>query len=145
MYRSDPGKERPSQRGGIVSIERANSSRGFTLVEMVVAMVLFIVVIGSIYSIYVRGEKSQQLGIELAEATQNARSGVDLVSRELRSAGYGVNPGTQPAIVTGSQYPVTFALDLNGNRQINLGGRSTYSVDRNSTHAAGPNSLNPHE
>src|SRR5678815_556238 len=104
MYRSDPGRETPSERGGIVSIQTKQMSRGFTLVEMMVALVLFTVVIGSIYSIYVRGEKSQQLGIELAEATQNARSGVDLVSRELRSAGYGVNPSTQPAIVVGSQY-----------------------------------------
>ncbi|HZE18689.1 MAG TPA: prepilin-type N-terminal cleavage/methylation domain-containing protein, partial [Candidatus Angelobacter sp.] len=128
-----------------MSIERANSSRGFTLVEMVVAMVLFIVVIGSIYSIYVRGEKSQQLGIELAEATQNARSGVDLVSRELRSAGYGVNPGTQPAIVTGSQYRVTFALDLNGNRQIDMGEVITYFLDSNTSDPAVSNSPNPYD
>src|SRR5436853_6086859 len=104
MSRGDPGRETPSKRGGTVSIETRQSNGGFTLVEMMVALVLFTVVIGSIYSIYVRGEKSQQLGIELAEATQNARSGVDLVSRELRSAGYGVNPAVQPAIVVGSQY-----------------------------------------
>src|SRR5439155_26125554 len=74
-----------------VNTEREIRSSGFTLVEMMVALVLFTVVIGSIYSIYVRGEKSQQVGIELAEATQNARSVVDLIARELRSAGYGVD------------------------------------------------------
>ena len=128
-----------------MSIETRQSNRGFTLVEMMVALVLFTVVIGSIYSIYVRGEKSQQLGIQLAEATQNARSGVDLVARELRSAGYGVDPAVQPAIVVGSQYRVTFALDLNGNRQIDMGAVITYFLDANTSDPAVSVSPNPYD
>src|SRR5262247_82622 len=95
--RSENGREPGLNEVKTVKRNRTLSAPGFTLVEMVVALVLFTLVVGSIYSIYVRGEKSQQLGIELAEATQNARSGVDLIARELRSAGYGVNPATQPA------------------------------------------------
>src|SRR5437867_16828 len=128
-----------------VNIEREEKSSGFTLVEIMVALVLFTLVIGSIYSIYVRGEKSQQVGIELAEATQNARSGVDLVARELRSAGYGVDPALQPSIVTGSQYRVTFALDLNGNRKIDMGEVITYFLDSNANDPIVASSPNPYD
>ena len=114
-----------------VNANREPREAGFTLVEITVAVLLFALVIGSIYSIYIRGERSQQVGIELAEANQNARSGVDLVARELRSAGYGVNPTSQPAIVTASQYRVTFALDFNGNRAIDQGEVVTYFLDPN--------------
>ncbi|MGE5176276.1 MAG: PilW family protein, partial [Hyphomicrobiales bacterium] len=106
-----------------------NRSAGFTLVEVVIATLLFAMVIGSIYQIYIRGERSQQIGLELAEANQNARSGVDLIARELRSAGYGINPSIQPSIIVGSQYRVTFALDINGNRQIDQGEVITYFLD----------------
>src|SRR6185503_3789460 len=146
MYRGNTGMEPPLKRGGVVnSFERVQRQAGFTLVEMMVALVLFTVVIGSIYSIYVRGEKSQQVGIELAEATQNARSGVDLIARELRSAGYGVNPAVQPAIVVGSQYRVTFALDLNGNRTIDMGEVITYFLDSNTSDPIVASSSNPYD
>src|SRR6185503_2762042 len=146
MYRGNTGMEPPLKRGGVVnSFERVQRQAGFTLVEMMVALVLFALVIASVYEIYVRGEKSQQIGIELAEASQNARSGVDLIARELRSAGYGVNPATQPAIVVGSQYRVTFALDTNGNRQIDMGEVVTYFLDPNTSDPLIANSSNPYD
>lgn len=114
-----------------MNVKRMSGASGFTLVEVTIAVLLFALVIGSIYEIYVRGERSQQVGIELAEASQNARSGVDLMARELRSAGYGIDPSSQPSIVTGSQYRVTFALDLNGNRHIDMGEVVTYFLDPN--------------
>jgi Tfp pilus assembly protein PilW len=124
---------------------RTHRSAGFTLVEITIAVLLFALVIGSIYEIYVRGEKSQQIGIELAEANQNARSGVDLIARELRSAGYGIDPSIQPSIVTGSQYRVTFALDVNGNRQIDMGEVVTYFLDPSASDPLVASSPNPYD
>ena len=69
-----------------MSHKRDQADAGFTLVEITIAVLLFALVMGSIYQVYVRGERSQQVGLELAEANQNARSGVDLIARELRSA-----------------------------------------------------------
>lgn len=127
------------------NLSRTQRSAGFTLVEITIAVLLFALVIGSIYEIYVRGERSQQLGLELAEANQNARSGVDLIARELRSAGYGINPAAQPSIVIGSQYRVTFALDVNGNRQIDQGEVITYFLDPSSTDPLVASSPNPYD
>src|SRR5215471_9947073 len=145
MCPDNPGREGRSNEVSPVNIKRAPGASGFTLVEVTIAVLLFALVIGSIYEIYVRGEKSQQLGLELAEATQNARSGVDLIARELRSAGYGVNPATQPAIITASQYRVTFALDLNGNRQIDMGEVITYFLDSNTNDPIVAASPNPYD
>ena len=124
---------------------RAKASPGFTLVEITIAVLLFALVIGSIYQIYIRGERSQQVGLELAEANQNARSGVDLIARELRSAGYGINPAVQPSIVTASQYRVTFALDINGNGQIDMGEVITYFLDPNANDPLVASSPNPYD
>jgi len=128
-----------------VSPNRHRFSAGFTLIEMTIAVLLFALVVGSIYEIWVRGEKSQQVGIELAEASQNARAGSDLIARELRSAGYGVNPAVQPSVVVGSQYRVTFALDLNGNRAIDMGEVITYFLDPSTSNALANTSANPYD
>lgn len=128
-----------------MNTKRAQADAGFTLIEITIAVLLFALVIGSIYQVYVRGERSQQVGLELAEANQNARSGVDLIARELRSAGYGINPAVQPSIVVGSQYRVTFALDVNGNRQIDVGEVITYFVDPSSSDPLVASSPNPYD
>lgn len=128
-----------------MNYKRAEADAGFTLIEITIAVLLFALVIGSIYQVYVRGEKSQQVGLELAEANQNARSGVDLIARELRSAGYGINPSVQPSIVVGSQYRVTFALDVNGNRQIDVGEVITYFLDPSASDPLVASSPNPYD
>jgi hypothetical protein len=109
--------------------ESRQDRAGSTLVVATIAVLLSGLCVGSLYEIYVRGQKSVELGIELAEANQNARTGVGLVARELRSAGYGVEPAIQPSILVGSQYRVTFTLDRNGNHRIDRGEVITYFLD----------------
>ena len=106
-------------------------TRSFAYLEILGALLLCAVVSGSIYSIFVRQERSRQVGIELAEATQNARSGIDLLSRELRQAGSGVDSTSAPVIRTASQFRVTFTLDRNGDREIEPGEAVTYFLDAN--------------
>jgi prepilin-type N-terminal cleavage/methylation domain-containing protein len=129
MCRNEPGRESHVNEVTSVNPKRTRFDAGFTLIEITIAVLLFALVVGSIYEVYIRGEKSQQIGLELAEANQNARSGVDLISREIRSAGYGVDPSVQPSIVVGSQYRITFALDMNGNQRIDMGEVVTYFLD----------------
>jgi hypothetical protein len=112
--------------------------RSFAYLEILGALLACAVVSGSIYSIFVRQERSRQVGIELAEATQNARSGIDLLSRELRAAGYGADSSGTGAdssgassIRTASQFRVTFTLDRNGDHEIEPGETVTYFLDPN--------------
>ena len=101
----------------------------FAYLEILGALLVCGVVSGSIYSMFVRTERSRQAGIELAEATQNARSGIDLLSRELRAAGYGVESARALPILAASQFRVTFTLDRNGDHEIESGEIVTYFLD----------------
>jgi len=105
--------------------------RSFAYLEILGALLACAVVSGSIYSIFVRQERSRQVGIELAEATQNARSGIDLLSRELRAAGYGADSPGASSVRTASQFRVTFTLDRNGDHEIEPGETVTYFLDPN--------------
>jgi len=96
--------------------------------EILGALLCCATVSGSIYSIFVRQERARQVGIELAEATQNARAGIDLLSDELQDAADSTGIG---AIRTASQFRVTFALDRDLDRVIEPGETVTYFLDAN--------------
>lgn len=99
------------------------------LVAIAIAVILFCLLLGATYQIYVRDRTVEQSGVELAEATQNARSGLDLIAGQLRSAGSGFDPAILPSILVGSQYRITFAVDANRNRRLDLGEVITYFLD----------------
>lgn len=65
-----------------------DSQKGYTLVELMVALVLSVVLIGAIFGIYRRmsgGFRSQELVIEMQE---NLRSAITIMSQEMRMACY---------------------------------------------------------
>ncbi len=101
------------------------------VVAITVAILLFCFVLGTSYENYLRDQVAEQNGIELAEASQNARNGLDLLAGELRAASTGQDPAARPPILVASQYRITFALDLNENHQIDLGEVVTYFLDPN--------------
>ena len=55
------------------------------------------------------------------------------------------DPATQPAIVVGSQYRITFALDTNGNRKIDVGEVVTYFLDPSTSDPLVNSSPNPYD
>lgn len=68
--------------------------RGFSLVELMIAMLVGMVVLGSLYNLFT--VQSKQLGNQemAAEMQQNARMAMDMMSREIRMTGY--NPSATP-------------------------------------------------
>lgn len=99
------------------------------VVAITIAFLLFCFVLGSSYENYVREQSAAQNGIELAEANQNAVSGLNLVARELRAAGVGFDPSIRSSILVGSQYRITFAVDFNRNQRVDYGEIVTYFLD----------------
>ncbi len=80
--------------------------KGFTLVELLVAMVLSTVAAAGIYQIYVAFSSSYDLQDQMNEMNQNVRIAIDKMVGEIRMAGY--NPtktgavGTDFGIITDS-------------------------------------------
>ncbi|MGH7680840.1 MAG: hypothetical protein ACRENN_02515 [Candidatus Eiseniibacteriota bacterium] len=101
------------------------------VVAVTVAVLLFVFVLGTSYENYVRDQAAEQNGIELAEASQNARSGLDLIAGEIQTADAAGIPAKGPRILVASQFRITFACDLNGNGRLDLGEVITYFLDPN--------------
>lgn len=69
-------------------------SGGFTLVEVVLALALSAVTVGAIYTLYLEQLREQTIRENMLDMQQQARVAMDLVSRELKMAGFdpqGVN------------------------------------------------------
>lgn len=90
---------------------RDNDRRGFTLLEMILAMVLISLTLGLTVPLF--RTQVQSLGNVAGrdDAQQNARYGVAMIDRELRVAGVGV-VDAQPLLVQAAPYAITFNADL---------------------------------
>ncbi|MBI5187777.1 MAG: prepilin-type N-terminal cleavage/methylation domain-containing protein [Nitrospirae bacterium] len=72
------------------------NQKGFTLLELLIAMAIGAIVMLAAYNVFISQQKSHKLQSELVDAEQNARAALDLLTREMRLAGAGV----QRAILT---------------------------------------------
>ncbi len=114
--------------------------RGFTLSEMMVTIVIWIVVLFALYSLFDMSVRISGVGNNKVEAMEGARLGLEKMEREIRQAyAYNRNNGQQhlfwnPGAPTTPAFPtatsVTFGNDLNGNRQIDAATEQiTYAVN----------------
>jgi type IV pilus assembly protein PilW len=90
--------------------------KGFTLVELLVAMVLAGVVMAGIYSAYYSQQKSHIAQEQVAAMQQNLRAAMYFMERELRMAGYDPTGGANAGIQAGDANfnAIRFTLDLTG-------------------------------
>ena len=65
-----------------------NLERGFTLVELLIAMTLALIVLTSISSAFISQRKTFNSQEQVTEMIQGARAALDMISREVRMAGY---------------------------------------------------------
>lgn len=63
---------------------------GFTLIEVMIAMVISLIVIAAGFVIMVTTEKATTASTRTADAQQNARIAMEIISRDVRMAGYGM-------------------------------------------------------
>ena len=64
------------------------TNQGFTLVELLVAMVMGLAVLGAVLSIFVNQNRTNAIQQEIAYAQQNVRAAMGLMVREIRNAGF---------------------------------------------------------
>ena len=60
---------------------------GFTIVELLIYMVMFVIVLGSMYSIMISNTRSYSSQENRVEMTQDVRAAMNLMVREIRMAG----------------------------------------------------------
>lgn len=77
---------------------RPVTTRGFTLIEILIAMAIGAVVVAAVVDTFITQRNAYNLQEEIAEMIQNARIGMDMVSRDVRMAGYNPAGGSFEAI-----------------------------------------------
>jgi type IV pilus assembly protein PilW len=108
-------------------------ARGFSLLELVIAMAIGLVVLGAVYNIFVIQDKTLRNQDQIVEMQYNLRAAMDMMSREIRMAGYdpcGLNSDTDPGnnffAVTVNNSQLQIKADLDGNTPLSNNCQSPY-------------------
>jgi type IV pilus assembly protein PilW len=81
------------------------NSRGFSLVELMIALVITLILIAGIGQIFVSSKKSFTIQDSLARQQENGRYAIELIAQDLRRAGYFGGTAIIPEII-GTQPPI---------------------------------------
>lgn len=92
-----------------------NSNKGFTLMELLVAMTVFLIIVGLSSGIFLQTLRSQRTIVQISESLNNVTLALEQIAREVRT-GFDITPddGSTPRselrFVNGQGFRVTYAL-----------------------------------
>lgn len=95
------------------STVRIKNHRGFTLVEIMLAITLSLVLIAGVIQIYISSKESFRVQNELARLQDNQRIAIDFLQNDIRRAGFNLPTGSKK-IVEGNAGEKTGTLDGGG-------------------------------
>jgi prepilin-type N-terminal cleavage/methylation domain-containing protein len=94
--------------------------RGFTIVEMLVTMLIFVIVVAATMRAFISHTRTVAGSAGRLDALQNARFAANAIDRELRMIGVGV-VDAQPMVVQADPFAITFNADLVTRIQTDIG------------------------
>lgn len=119
-------------------MKNSEKQLGFTLIELLVAMGLGMAMIAAVTTTFNSQTRFYNAQEQVNEMQQNARGAMDIISRELKQAGYKNNNGAAPGGLTASgvnldNSNLVIQADLDGDNSINTSPGSleniSYSFD----------------
>jgi type IV pilus assembly protein PilW len=90
------------------------SNKGFTLVELMIALVVSLLAMAAIYSTFLAQHRSYQVQSETADMLQNIRAAMFYMQREIRMAGSDPFKAGPYGITTAGQTTIAFTEDVRG-------------------------------
>jgi prepilin-type N-terminal cleavage/methylation domain-containing protein len=128
------------------------SKAGFTLIEILVALAITAIIMGSVYSAFLSQQKSTVVQTNVSDIQQNLRAAMDFLARDIRLAGYagpdlgsignfgftdvGFKNYDLSPNADGSGY-VQFSWDMNDNDLVGADETVSYSLANDSDAAPG--------
>lgn len=119
------------------------NNQGFTLVELMVALMISSFVLAGIFRIFNVSQNTQSIGLDLSDAQQNARVALATLEKDLRSVGYNIPPHVQTPILVASEYRITFVRDADDNGVVDMGETISFFLDPNTSAFTVSNTPNP--
>jgi len=125
MKLSDNSRDKLCRYISIPGPDRRSES-GFTFVELMIALVLSLIIMVPLFNLLIDQQKTYTVQSQMTNMRQNARIGLDIMTKELRMAGYGIPISTwadpdplkairQPAIASlPNATSITFYCNLEG-------------------------------
>jgi type IV pilus assembly protein PilW len=89
-----------------------NKESGFTLVELLIAMTIGLIILGALSSTFLMQRKIYDVQEQIVEMVQTARAAMDMISREIRMAGYDPTGLANATIVSATSNSINFTLDI---------------------------------
>jgi len=87
------------------------SQHGFTLIELLITVAISGILMAGVYTAFMSQQNSYLAQEEVAEVQQNIRSGLDVMVRDIRMAGYDPNRSGIYGITTATANLFVFTLD----------------------------------
>ncbi len=104
---------------------------GFTLVELLVAMAISSIIMGAILVTYQTQAKTHMTQQETVDMHQNARAAMDLMVREIRTAGLDPSRNAGAGIVAATSTYLHFTRDFDGGQSDGIDNDQDGSTDEN--------------
>ena len=89
------------------------NKKGYTLIELLAAVFISGVLLAGLYTVFFSQQTAFSAQEQIAEMTQNIRAGLDLMTREIRLAGYKTSTSTFNGIATATSTSIQVLADLN--------------------------------
>ena len=89
-----------------------NNECGFTLVELLIAMTIGLIILVALSSTFLIQRKAYDVQEQIVEMVQNTRAAMDMMTREIRMAGYDPTGLAGAGIVSYTSNSINFTLDI---------------------------------
>jgi type IV pilus assembly protein PilW len=109
------------------------SRKGFTLLELLVAILASLVVLGAIAATFIIQDRSYNRENQVVDVQENARAGMHMITQLLAMAGYDPTGTAGAGLLTAASDEIRFTMDLNGSGVI--GDEITGEADEDITFA----------
>ena len=101
---------------------------GYTLMELMVAMVIGMIVMASVATTFTTQPRAYSAQEQINQMEQHARGALDIMSRELKMAGYKPNGGSVTGVVSYSTTSLTIQADLNADGAVSPSGSDNEQI-----------------
>ena len=101
-----------------ISLDTVSASRGFSVIELVVALAVMLVVMSGVIGLFAVLNRTYTTQNVAAAVQQVTRAGINIMTRNIRMAGFNPLDIDTIGIIEATPHKIRFGLDWDGNGQI---------------------------